>query len=60
LAASPRRRSVEMATTIEFVCAHCDEPFEEPVQAFVDHPGEVAPAPALCVNCGHGEEDEED
>lgn len=47
-----------MATTITFVCADCSDEFEEPVQVFVDDPRPTILAPALCVACGHGVEDE--
>lgn len=46
-----------MATTIRFVCANCSEMFEEPVQTFIDEPGEIVLAPALCRACGHGDDD---
>lgn len=46
-----------MARMIAFTCADCQEMFEEPVQTFVDAPGESMAAPQLCEGCGHGGED---
>ena len=46
-----------MATMITFTCTECSEMFEEPVQAFVDAPGEEIMAPALCTDCGHGDQE---
>lgn len=46
-----------MATIIMFVCADCGEVFEEPVQAFIDVATEAVMAPALCKDCGHGDDD---
>ena len=47
-----------MAQTITFVCADCSEMFEEPVQVFVDDSRETVLAPALCRECGHGDNDD--
>ena len=49
-----------MATTIIFTCSGCSEEFSESVQAFVDAPRDEALAPALCRNCGHGDDDDEE
>ncbi len=46
-----------MARLIRFYCSGCSEEFSEPVQAFVDAPGDEILAPALCSDCGHGAED---
>ena len=46
-----------MATTINFICTNCGEDFSEPVQAFIDQPGDEVQAPALCKDCGCNAED---
>jgi hypothetical protein len=46
-----------MATTITFTCSGCSEEFSEPVQAFIDAPGDEILAPALCRACGCNAED---
>ena len=45
-----------MATTINFTCTECLDDFSEPVQAFIDAPGEEVAAPVLCRECGHGDD----
>lgn len=47
-----------MAQRITFECSGCAEFFEEPVQTFIDAPGETVAAPALCESCGHDWEDD--
>lgn len=49
-----------MARLIEFECRDCAGFFTEPVQRFVDEPGDKVAAPMLCEACGHGGEDDDD
>jgi hypothetical protein len=47
-----------MAKTITFICTNCGEDFEESVQEIADLPQENVMAPALCKECGHGDDPE--
>jgi actin-related protein len=49
----------KLSTRISFTCQNCGEDFSETLQAFASQRRAEILAPALCVACGHGAEDEE-